>query len=44
MRRETQRFLGAVADAIDAAEDPHDAERRRFARDVLTPMVERAVG
>jgi TetR/AcrR family transcriptional regulator, repressor for uid operon len=44
VRRETQRFLGAVADAIDAAEDPHDAERRRFARDVLTPMVERAVG
>jgi TetR/AcrR family transcriptional regulator, repressor for uid operon len=24
VRRETQRFLGAVADAIDAAEDPNE--------------------
>ena len=30
VRRETQRFLAAVADAIDAVEDPHDGVAEAF--------------
>jgi len=46
VRRETQRFLAAVADAIDAAEDPHEGVAEafiaavRFARE--HPMLRRA--
>ncbi|MDT5078732.1 MAG: hypothetical protein QOJ80_3369 [Mycobacterium sp.] len=46
VRRETQRFLGAVADAIDAVEDPNEGVAEafigavRFARD--HPMLRRA--
>ncbi|MCW2592330.1 MAG: transcriptional regulator [Mycobacterium sp.] len=46
VRRETQRFLGAVADAIDAAEDPNEGVAEafigavRFARE--HPMLKRA--
>jgi TetR/AcrR family transcriptional repressor of uid operon len=45
VQRETQRFLGAVADAIDAVDDPHDGVAEafvaavRFAR--AHPMVRR---
>ena len=46
VRRETQRFLAAVADAIDAVDDPHEGVAEafiaavRFARD--HPMLRRA--
>jgi AcrR family transcriptional regulator len=46
VRRETQRFLGAVADAIDAVEDPNEGVAEafigavRFARD--HPLLKRA--
>jgi AcrR family transcriptional regulator len=46
VRRETQRFLAAVADAIDAADDPHEGVAEafiaavRFARE--HPMLRRA--
>lgn len=46
VRRETQRFLAAVADAIDAVEDPHEGVTAafigavRFARE--HPMLRRA--
>ena len=46
VRRETQRFLAAVADAIDAVTDPHDGVAEafiaavRFARE--HPMLRRA--
>ena len=46
VRRETQRFLAAVADAIDAAEDPHEGVAEAFIGAVTFarehPMLRRA--
>ena len=46
VRRETQRFLAAVADAIDAVEDPHDGVAEAFIAAVTFarkhPMLRRA--
>ena len=46
MRRETQRFLAAVADAIDAVEDPHEGVAEAFIAAVTFarehPMLRRA--
>jgi TetR/AcrR family transcriptional regulator, repressor for uid operon len=46
VRRETQRFLAAVADAIDAAEDPHEGVAEAFVAAVTFarehPMLRRA--
>jgi TetR/AcrR family transcriptional regulator, repressor for uid operon len=46
VRRETQRFLGAVADAIDATEDPHEGVAEAFIAAVTFarehPMLRRA--
>jgi AcrR family transcriptional regulator len=46
VRRETQRFLAAVADAIDATEDPHDGVAEAFIAAVTfareNPMLRRA--
>ena len=46
VRRETQRFLAAVADAIDVVEDPHDAVAEAFIAAVTFarehPMLRRA--
>ena len=46
VRRETQRFLAAVADAIDAVEDPHDGVAEAFIGAVTFarehPMLRRA--
>ena len=46
VRRETQRFLAAVADAIDAVDDPHDGVAEAFIAAVAFarahPMLRRA--
>lgn len=46
VRRESQRFLGAVADAIDASEDPHEGVAEAFIAAVAFarehPMLRRA--
>jgi AcrR family transcriptional regulator len=46
VRRETQRFLGAVADAIDATDDPHEGVAEAFIAAVTfarqNPMLRRA--
>ncbi len=46
VRRETQRFLGAVADAIDATGDPHEGVAEAFIAAVTfareNPMLRRA--
>ena len=46
VRRETQRFLAAVADAIDVVEDPHDGVAEAFIAAVTFarehPMLRRA--
>lgn len=46
VRRETQRFLAAVADAIDATEDPHEGVAEAFIAAVTfareNPMLRRA--
>ena len=46
VRRETQRFLAAVADAIDAAGDPHEGVAEAFIAAVTFarehPMLRRA--
>ena len=46
VRRETQRFLAAVADAIDAVEDPHEGVAEAFIAAVTFarehPMLRRA--
>jgi AcrR family transcriptional regulator len=46
VRRETQRFLAAVADAIDATDDPHEGVAEAFIAAVTfareNPMLRRA--
>jgi TetR/AcrR family transcriptional regulator, repressor for uid operon len=46
VRRETQRFLAAIADAIDAVEDPHEGVAEAFIAAVTFarehPMLRRA--